>query len=256
MPRPLNVYLLPELTTPEHLAGGVVVVIDVLRATTTITTALAAGARQVIPCLEVDDARAAAAKLPQGQCVLGGEREGLRIDGFNFGNSPGEYTAETVGGRTLVFTTTNGTKAMMRCRLAKRVLLGAFVNFLAISRELSKTRDPIHLLCAGTCGEITREDAALAGALVFLLTFTGPGEFKLNDQAELVELTGRGMLSLALLNEDHEMAVANVREVLRNSQGGRNLIALGLEQDIEFASQIDAFNSVPSLDLSSWTISP
>src|SRR5262245_57387196 len=112
MLRPLNVHLLPELTTPEALTGGVVVVIDVLRATTTITTALAAGARRVIPCLDVADARAAAANSPEGECVLGGERQGLRIEGFDLGNSPNEYTPASVGGKTLVFSTTNGTKAM------------------------------------------------------------------------------------------------------------------------------------------------
>ncbi len=107
------------------------------------------------------------------QRVLGGERKGCRIEGFDLGNSPSEYTPETVGGKTLVFTTTNGTKAMLCCRQAEHVLLGSFVNFLAVGRELSTLRRPIHLLCAGTRGQITREDAALAGSLVFLLTLRG-----------------------------------------------------------------------------------
>jgi 2-phosphosulfolactate phosphatase len=254
MARSLCVYLLPKLTTPEELAGGGVVVIDVLRATTTIACALEAGARQVIPCLEVADAQKAEANLPLQSCVLGGEREGLRIPGFHLGNSPAEYTPESVGGKTLVFTTTNGTKAMQHCRLAELVLLGAFVNFLAVARELSIRREPIHLLCAGTGGEVTREDAALAGALVYLLRFAAPAEFTLNDQAALVEPVGERLLSEALVKEDHLLAVSNVRELLRNSQGGRNLLALGLEQDIDDAAQIDRIDFVPRLDVESWSI--
>jgi 2-phosphosulfolactate phosphatase len=254
VPRPLNVYLLPALAKPEDLAGGVVVVIDVLRATTTITFALASGAKQVIPCLEIVDAQAAEASSPLESCVLGGEREGVRIAGFHLGNSPGEYTPQTVGGKTLVFTTTNGTKAMMRCRLAQRVLLGSFVSFLAVARELSITSEPIHLLCAGTAGEITREDAALAGALVYLLRFAAPREFELNDQAALMEPVGEKLLAEALVKEDHVLAVNNVRDVLRHSQGGRNLLALGLEQDIDEAAAIDRFDFVPRLDPKAWAI--
>src|SRR5690242_16614412 len=109
----IRVHLLPALIAPEQLADGVTVVIDVLRATTTITAALAVGASEVIPCLEVEDARRAVANLPTGQPVLGGERGGVRNDGFDLANSPCEYTAQSIGGKTLVFTTTNGTRAML-----------------------------------------------------------------------------------------------------------------------------------------------
>ena len=89
----LHVHLLPALVAAEELAASTVVVIDVLRASTTINHALAEGAREVIPCLEVEEARRVAAGLPTGQAVLGGEREGLRIEGFDLGNSPCEYSA-------------------------------------------------------------------------------------------------------------------------------------------------------------------
>ena len=126
--RTLKAHFLPDLTAPEKLAGGAVVVIDVLRATTVIAHALAAGARQVIPCLEVDEALRIAQTLPKGQAVLAGERDGLKIDRFDLGNSPAEFTPESVAGKTLVFTTTNGTRAMTYCRDARRVIIGAFVN--------------------------------------------------------------------------------------------------------------------------------
>ncbi len=122
------VHLLPRHVEESVLADSVAVVVDVLRATTTMSHALANGARDVWPCLEVDDALAIAAALPSETRLLGGERGGARIDGFDFGNSPGDYTPERVAGRTVVFTTTNGTRALLHCRSAARVALGAFVN--------------------------------------------------------------------------------------------------------------------------------
>jgi 2-phosphosulfolactate phosphatase len=126
--RQIDVYLLPALVDPVELEGKAVVVIDVLRATTTIVHALAAGTSEVAPCEEIEDAKKLAATLGS-KAVLSGEREGLPIPGFDLGNSPAEFTRDRVAGKTLVFTTTNGTRAMHRCRHAARVLLGAFVNF-------------------------------------------------------------------------------------------------------------------------------
>src|SRR3954469_23642043 len=152
----LDVYLLPDLAEPAALAGKTVVVIDVLRATTTIVHALAAGAKEVVPCLEVEEARRIATERG-GEAVTGGERGGKQIPGFDLGNSPAEYSRERVAGKTVVFTTTNGTRAMQRCKSASRVLLGAFVNFSAVCRELSGV-EQIALVCAGTDGHVTRED--------------------------------------------------------------------------------------------------
>ena len=97
--------------------------------------------------------------------ILGGERGGLPIPGFDLGNSPAEYTRERVAGKTVVFTTTNGTRAMQRCKQASRVLLGAFVNFSAVCRELGGVEQVV-LVCAGTDGHVTREDTLFAGAVV------------------------------------------------------------------------------------------
>ena len=254
MPQPLNVHLLPELTTPEELAGGVVVVIDVLRASTTITHALAAGAKEVIPCLEIDDALQAAKQFEPGQAVLGGERKGLPIEGFDLGNSPQDYTPERVGGKTVVFTTTNGTKAMMRCRQASHVVIGSFVNFLAVCRAITRASAPIHLLCAGTAGRITREDAALAGSIAFMLIYTNRAHFELNDQAAIVLENGRQILGVAVVTEDQRLAIDNARQILAASQGGRNLKRIGLEHDIIEAAQIDRFALVPTLDVEHWRI--
>lgn len=242
--RRIDVFLLPALVEPDELTGKTAVVIDVLRATTTIIHALAAGASQVVPCLEVEDARRVVAEIP-GQIVLGGERGGLPIPGFDLGNSPADYTPARVGGKILAFTTTNGTRAMRHCRAARRILIGAFVNFSAVCRELLSD-DKVALVCAGTNGHVTREDSLFAGAVVAELTRDFSPAI-LNDQAEIAadawracasDLTGRNLLGSAL----------------RASRGGRNLIETGQENDIDLAAQIDRFDFVPELDLATWRI--
>jgi 2-phosphosulfolactate phosphatase len=261
----IRAYFLPQLVPPGELAGGVSVVIDVLRATTTITAALAAGAREVIPCLEVGDARRAAANLPAGQAVLGGERGGLKIDGFDLGNSPSDYTPATVGHKSLVFTTTNGTRAMLHARAADEIWLAALVNLSAVVGRCAE-RKRIDLLCAGTGGKITREDVLLAGAIVARLTApagdrhrsaTAPGEtatggIVLNDQAAIAR--DAWLLAVA---EPGEQELANLlRRELRQTQGGRNLAALHLEADLADAAAIDRYAIVPRFDPRSGRITP
>ncbi|MGH8165367.1 MAG: 2-phosphosulfolactate phosphatase [Rhodanobacteraceae bacterium] len=248
----LKAHFLPDLTVPAELAGGVVVVIDVLRATTVITHALAAGAREVVPCLGIDEALKIAAELPGGQAVLGGEREGLKIEGFDLGNSPEEYRPPNVAGKSVVFTTTNGTRAMMACKTARRVLIGAFVNASAVAGALSG-EEHIHLLCSGTRGQITREDVLLAGLLAEQLSRQNLSSAQpppeINDQFLLARDCWQ-----AFLDRSHSAASANLATALRATQGGRNLKTIGLERDIDEAARIDRFSFVPELDLNLWTI--
>jgi len=241
-PREIEVFLLPTLAQPEQFAGRTVVVVDVLRATTTIIHALAAGAAEVAVCQEVDEAFRLARQLGDS-AVLGGERAGGKISGFDLGNSPQEYTAASVGGRTVVFTTTNGTRAMDRCREARRVLIGAFVNLSAVCRELLGA-DRIAIVCAGTDGHVTREDALLAGAIVGELSRAGA--WRRNDQAELVRDAWHAAAA--------DLAADPLSRTLRASRGGRNLIGIGHENDIDLAAQIDKFDIVPQLDLATWRI--
>ena len=157
--RQIDVYLLPALLSRRSLAGKIVVVIDVLRATTTIVHALAAGAKEVVPCLEVEEARRVAGELGS-EAITGGERGGKQIPGFDLGNSPAEYSRERVAGKTVVFTTTNGTRAMLCCKQARRVLLGAFVNFSAVCRELAEARADRASLCGDRWAGDARGHAA------------------------------------------------------------------------------------------------
>ncbi|MEX2175157.1 MAG: 2-phosphosulfolactate phosphatase [Pirellulaceae bacterium] len=248
--RQLDVYLVPALVEPGSLDGKTVVVIDILRATTTIVHALAAGAVHVIPCLEVEEARQLADQQPN-KTILGGERGGRRIAGFELGNSPSEYTPERLAGKTVVFTTTNGTRALLVCKTAARVLIGAFVNLSAVCRALADEYE-VALVCAGTDGHVTREDTLFAGAVASELASGGrePPETEhttvLNDQAEIAADAWRSAV--------RDLTRRPLGQTLRASRGGRNLIEIGHENDIDLAAQLDRFDIVPELDLRSWRI--
>jgi 2-phosphosulfolactate phosphatase len=230
MSQSFHVHLLPTLLEADALRGGVAVVIDVLRASTTIVHALANGVAAVIPCESVDEARAAAAGLPAGTTLLGGERGGERIADFDLGNSPFEYTPGVVAGKSVVFTTTNGTRALQRCRAAERVLIGAFVNRAALLRVLQSDGRPVHLICAGTDGHLTAEDILFAGSVA----------------SDLVQRSSDVQTQMAI---DFSLArsrdEATFRETIRSSRGGQNLLRLGMAADIERASERDLFDIVP-----------
>lgn len=234
----LDVAFLPTLVNAKDLADRTVVVIDVLRATTTITQAIVAGATEVIPCVEVVDALQIATTFTT-KFVLGGERGGKRIDGFDLGNSPAEYTPQAVGGGTLIFTTTNGTRAMQMCQQAKQVLLGSFNNLSSLVSRLRKASN-ITLLCAGTAGRITREDVLFAGALMHHL-----GE----DAAKLHPWNDEALLAAAAYAEIAGREAEVLMEQLLESRGGRNLARLGMKDDVQFAAQIDTTSIVAELRL-------
>lgn len=230
--RTVQVHLLPDLVPPGRLSGAVAVVIDVLRATTTIIHALAAGCTSVRPCAEVEEARQLAGQLPAGKVILGGERGGRPLPGFDLGNSPGEFTPDICRGTTLVLTTTNGTRALLRGAEAERTLVAGFVNFSAVGKQLQAETRPIHLLCAGTEGEITLEDTLLAGGLVDFLYQVG--QTRLNDSARL-----------AWDCYQHHGKI--LQSALETSHGGANLRSLGYDEDIRAAARVDQFALVPEL---------
>jgi 2-phosphosulfolactate phosphatase len=230
--RDVHVHLLPCLAPQGSLAGGVAVVIDVLRASTTIVHALAAGATCVRPCAEVEEARALAGTMRVGRVLLGGERGGVPLPGFDLGNSPREYTAKVCKGNTIVLTTTNGTRALLRAAEAERVLVAAFVNYSAVCEQVMQDARPVHIVCAGLEGEVSLEDTLLAGALIDCLSQAS--EVRLNDAARLAwdcfENHGRILLG-----------------ALQVGKGGAGLTKLGYDDDIKAAAQVDRFAMVPEL---------
>jgi 2-phosphosulfolactate phosphatase len=242
--RSLRVHFLSELVASEdlgavgHTEGRGCVVIDVLRATTTIVAAVAAGARRVVPFLSVEAALEARRVAAREACVLAGERGGWPIDGFDLGNSPAEYTSATVGGRTVLLTTTNGTKALLHARSAGQVIIGAFVNLSAVCTAAADLTH-VDLLCAGTDGQITREDVLFAGAVVARLTESP--EWQPNDAA----VVARDAWLQVAGGRDGDELRARLVAAMRASRGGRNLIEIGMAGDIDLAAEIDRYAIVP-----------
>lgn len=216
--------------------------LDVLRATTTIACALDRGAARVLPCLEVADARQLAATQPEGTFLLGGERGGRHIEGFDLGNSPAEYTSERIAGKTILFTTTNGTRAMHHCHQADEILLGSLVNAQAISDVLAR-RENVQILCAGTDGEITREDVLAAGA-IGRMVMSQAKHTVLNDQAQIAVDTWDRACSLGAATPG-TVTISLLSRLLADSCGGRNLMEIGMQSDIALAARLSSLAMVP-----------
>ncbi|QEG20483.1 2-phosphosulfolactate phosphatase [Mariniblastus fucicola] len=245
----VDVALLPSAIKADQLAGQTVVVVDVLRATTTIVNALHNGCQQIFPQPGIEEARDCHAKMPDTS-VIGGERNGKIVDGFHQGNSPLEYTAEAISGKSLILATTNGTVAMESCRAADRVLIGAMINVSAVAKELTSV-PRVTVVCSGTDRLITSEDVIFAGLLTERIL-----ELREQAGAEPTKLTDPATIAMhhwrtrkAEMDSGMELA-----DFFRNCRGGINLVRIGHDADVQFASQIDLHDRVPELDLKSWSI--
>ncbi|HAN98396.1 MAG TPA: 2-phosphosulfolactate phosphatase [Planctomycetaceae bacterium] len=247
-PGKIVTWFLPSLGIAAEAEGAVAVVIDVLRASTTIVTALAHGADWVRPCLEVDEASAERSSRPGS--LAGGERGGLPIAGFDLGNSPGDYSEAKVAGKGIVFTTTNGTRALHAVRGAREIVIGAFVNLTALANRLAEERS-ILLVCAGTGGRVTREDVLFAGALAHRLECRdrerGGAERELDDMTRIARDAWVGVDGPS----EGRLSDERLVDELRRTTGGRNLARLGLDRDLAQVARTDAFDLVPRFDAAS-----
>lgn len=165
----VDVLLGESMPTPSEVAGRVVVVVDVLRASTVMIQALSLGARAVVPFREVEDVVTAAQRYNRAEVCLAGERRALPIPGFDVGNSPEQLTESTVSGRSVLMTTTNGTAALLATHGARRVFVGAWVNLsvtVAMLKAALAEGHDLLALCAGQDGRFALEDAACAGLLL------------------------------------------------------------------------------------------
>ncbi|ADY27147.1 2-phosphosulfolactate phosphatase [Deinococcus proteolyticus MRP] len=237
MSRRLSVSLLPTLLPPQ--AAGTALVIDVLRATTTATTFLEHGAAAVM--FAPDIATAHAARQSVGENVrLAGERGGVRVEGFDLGNSPLDAAAQDWTGHTVVMNTTNGTGAAhLAARHAERVLLACLRNAPAAAARALESDGDISIICAGTDGQVSLDDCFTAGVLVG--EFLRLGEFLPNDSAQM---------TLALLDRWPDPLAA-----LEASRHGQRLLHLGdtradladLARDVAFCAELGVSDCVPEL---------
>ena len=232
----LTIYFTPLGVTGQAIAGKPVLVMDVLRTTTSIVAALANGARAVLPAETAEDALRLARNLERDDVLLVGERGAERIEGFALGNSPLEMTPDAVGGKTLVMATTNGTAALVAAEAGRPVFVGAVTNFSAVAsvakRECRK-RGELIVLCAGRERMFALEDAYAAGRLAqVLLPSRGRSSVELNDGA---------IAALELVRHYGD----RWRRAINASAAGRNLKRLGFKQDVDAATEVDRYDIVP-----------
>lgn len=226
----LDVYLAPSELTPTALDGRVVAVIDVLRATTTIAAALAAGARTVIPFVETEDAVRTAKLYERGEVTLAGERHMRAIPGFDLGNSPLEYTEQSVGKQTVLLTTTNGTRALLASDDAKAVYAASYVNFTVTLARLQLALDAgqaTAIVCASREGLPALEDSACAGRFVQQLRAANTA-LHVNDAAQMCELL-------------HEKYEDDLTRLFMDAEHGRALHAAGFEDDLQACASLDLY---------------
>jgi 2-phosphosulfolactate phosphatase len=226
----LDVFLAPSELTPAALDGRTVAVIDVLRATTTIAAALHAGARTVIPFLELEDAVRTARQYERGEVKLAGERHMLPIPGFDLGNSPLEFTDAAVGQQTVLLTTTNGTRALHAAEDAKTVLVASYTNFsatLARLRLALESGQSVSIICAASEGTVSLEDTACAGRFVRALRGTAP-EATRNDAAEI------SVLLAAKYDDD-------LATLFLDAEHGRALRDAGFDSDLNACASLDLY---------------
>lgn len=225
--REINVCLSPALLHLHDVKNSIVVVIDIFRATTSMCYGLANGAESIIPVAEVSTC----AIYKDHGYLLAAERNGEVVDGFDFGNSPFSYTPERVGGKTIVLTTTNGTKAIHLSREAKKVVIGSFLNLSALCQWLSQQQEDILLVCAGWKDNFNLEDTVFAGAVINKLKKS----YQRGDDA-------------AVAAENIYLAAADdLMGFLAQSAHSKRLKHLGVEKDIAFCLQIDILQTIPIL---------
>lgn len=230
----LDVFFGYQQLTAADVAGRVVAVVDVLRASSTIAAALANGARAVVPFLTSDDAVAQSKQLGREAVILAGEQKMLPIPGFDMGNSPGEFTAEKVQGKTVLLTTTNGSGAILAAQGARDIVVASYVNFSAVAamlRAAVRAETDIVILCSGHERRFTLEDAGCAGRYVRAI------QKGLNGVA-----TNDGATACALIDRKYG---ENIARLLQDSNHGQALIGAGFGDDLAFCSALDSFTVVP-----------
>jgi len=229
----VDLYFTPAEAERASIDGRQIVIIDVLRSCTSIAAALSNGASKIIPVESVEEAARLASTLGPKSRLLCGERDGRKVSGFDLGNSPREYARERVEGATLIFASTNASPLMAGLLQGREQLLLAYVNVGAVADAARRRGEDLAIVCAGKNNRFALEDAACAGALIRRLEGAG-GPVAVNDAA-------------AMAREYDRVHGHDPEAVLRRSEHGRDLIAMGFEDDLPVCARIDSLPVVPYL---------
>lgn len=213
----------------EKIVNKSVLVIDILRATSVIITALKNGCREVIPVLTVEEAKNISSQNRK-EYILGGERKALKIDGFDVSNSPLEYKKELVEGKKVIITTSNGTKAIKRCEDADNILIGAFINGSFAAKKLVELNKDIVIVNAGTNGQFSIDDFICSGYIIDCI-------LKFSDDTELTDIS-RTALYIYKQNKD-------IYGFIKYAKHYNIIKELGLDKDIKYCCQKSIIDVVP-----------
>lgn len=228
----LNVFLSPVIVDELYFTGKTSIVIDVLRATSTIAAALNNGAKEIVPVASIEFAVKVSGGMFGGHTLLGGERNTRKIEGFALGNSPIEYSREVVEGKSIVLFTTNGTRSIVKAKYSENLYTCSFININAVTKHLLNLNTDIEIVCAGRNNLFSIEDSICAGMIIS----------KIKEVNDNVFLNDSGVAVLTL----YEKYGSNLIEMMQNSDHGKILIENGFESDLEYCSSIDLLNLIPS----------
>jgi 2-phosphosulfolactate phosphatase len=218
-----------------------IVVLDVLRASTTITVALNNGAREIIPVGSIESAVKISGSLFGEVTLRGGERNGKTIEGFNLGNSPLEYNETAVKGKSIIYCTTNGSVAMTKSRYARTLIIGSFVNMTKTVDFIREENKDFLFICAGrlnNIGNFGLEDAVCAGMMIEALMKNDKIDLQLSDSAKAVRAI-------------YKSFGRSILKMLKNTEHGKYLIEIGFAEDLKICAAVD---SVPVLPILSGTV--
>ncbi len=235
-------FTLPQVGEETIREDTAVVVIDVLRATTSICHALAAGCDKMIPVGDLGQVTAFVESLGRGNCLIGGERDGKKISGFDFGNSPAEYTPEAVAGSDIIFLTTNGSRIISRFKNAPCVLIASLANLQRVVDFLADHKGNVVICCAGSKDQFCLEDSVCAGLLVE----------RLLRSAENIELNDAARVGLVLAGSYS----GDLLTCFRECSHGQTLIRAGFESDLELCAAVDTLDVLPFYSKERITLQP
>ncbi|NLK95989.1 MAG: 2-phosphosulfolactate phosphatase family protein [Clostridiales bacterium] len=224
----IDIVISANYINEDIIKDKVVVVIDVFRATSVITTAINNGCKSITPVLTIEEALKI--KKDKPFVLLGGERKGLKIEGFDFSNSPLEYNKKNVSGKEIVFTTTNGTRALTKCTAAEKILIGAMINGKAVADKLMEINKDVVIVNAGTNGNFSIDDFICSGYIIS----------EIINKKDNVELTDIARLAYIDYNKED-----NVISYMSQARHYKYMMTIDLQDDIQYCIQKNIMNVVP-----------